>query len=537
MRHLPPARPAMVWAVVSACVMLLGAAVSAGAAVRTAHADTEDSRRRFAVASDDVVSTLRLAIQHENDLVYNAAAVLAANPDTSNAAFVRWVVSVHAMERYPELQGVGMVVIVRPERLAAFVARTVADPPHPLAADGTFQIVPPGVRPYYCFAAVSASRAAEGVPAGFDFCANHVSSMAARDSGLGTFDAFPVGGNLWLGLGMPVYRGGVAPSTVDGRRSAFVGWLGVSLVPTVVLTRALQAHPGMAVLLRHHGAGPDAVFHHGLVPDRAQVRTLDLGGGWSAQTYGLAAAPGLPTNRRALALLLSGIAVSLLLASLLFVLATGRARALRLVAAKTEELRHLATHDALTGLPNRTLILDRVAHAVARAHRYGGTLAVMFLDLDGFKEVNDTYGHPVGDRLLCEVAQRLLDTLRTSDTVGRLGGDEFVVVLEGESLDAGAEIVADRIRAALAEPVHLDGVPKPVRVAVSIGIALGARTSADELLRDADIAVYEAKKAGKDRYALFTDEMRDAVGEAMGGLASPNASPSSEPMAHDRGIN
>src|SRR6185503_3765627 len=121
--------------------------------------------------------------------------------------------------------------------------------------------------------------------------------------------------------------------------------------------------------------------------------------------------------------------------------------------------------------------------------RSGGGLAAMMLDLDGFKKINDTYGHAVGDQLLCGVAQRLRGVLRDSDTVGRLGGDEFVVILEDGSPGIDSAMVAERIRVVLAEPFEL-GLPSDLTVTTraSIGIAQGLRATGDELLRDADVA-------------------------------------------------
>lgn len=173
------------------------------------------------------------------------------------------------------------------------------------------------------------------------------------------------------------------------------------------------------------------------------------------------------------------------------------------VAVKSRELEYLALHDILTGLANRALFYDRVEQALARSRRSGSPVAAMYLDLDGFKAVNDTHGHGIGDLLLREVAARLTGAVRATDTVGRLGGDEFVVLLEGESLAAGPEIVAQRIMEVLAPPYALgpDGVS--VRSSASIGIAVGARASADDLLRDADVALYQAKGLGKDRYVMF----------------------------------
>jgi diguanylate cyclase (GGDEF)-like protein len=173
-----------------------------------------------------------------------------------------------------------------------------------------------------------------------------------------------------------------------------------------------------------------------------------------------------------------------------------------------DQIRHQALHDGLTGLPNRTLILDRVDQALARASRQGGPVAALFIDLDGFKDINDTLGHAVGDRLLCVVAERLEITLRQSDTIGRLGGDEFVVVVEGPSLDAGPEVIAERLLDVVRRPFDIEGCEGLLlAVTASVGIAVGERSSAGELLRDADVALYQAKAAGKNRYAIYHPEM------------------------------
>jgi diguanylate cyclase (GGDEF)-like protein/PAS domain S-box-containing protein len=184
--------------------------------------------------------------------------------------------------------------------------------------------------------------------------------------------------------------------------------------------------------------------------------------------------------------------------------------------ALADQLHHLALHDPLTDLPNRALILDRVERALVRARRHHTPIAVLFLDLDGFKAVNDTYGHAAGDALLQAVGARLSATVRDADTVGRLGGDEFVVLAEDSSLDAGPEMIAERLRDVLAEPFHLDGPRRlTVHAQASIGIAVGLRAGADELLRDADVALYAAKDAGKDRYVVFAPEMQTAVSDRL----------------------
>ncbi len=169
-------------------------------------------------------------------------------------------------------------------------------------------------------------------------------------------------------------------------------------------------------------------------------------------------------------------------------------------------LAHQAFHDSLTGLPNRALFADRLEHALARAERRGGKVAVLFLDLDNFKYVNDSLGHDAGDRLLAAAAGRLEGCVRPGDTVARLGGDEFAVLLE-EVGDAGeATRVARRAVEALSGLFDLGG--REVFVGTSVGIALGeaGRERPDDLLRKADMALYEAKRGGKARYALFDPE-------------------------------
>ncbi|HET6449384.1 MAG TPA: EAL domain-containing protein [Conexibacter sp.] len=188
-----------------------------------------------------------------------------------------------------------------------------------------------------------------------------------------------------------------------------------------------------------------------------------------------------------------------------------RQRAHEELSRRQEELAFLATHDSLTGLPNRTLIRDRIEQMLVRAHISNTPIAALFIDIDNFKSINDSLGHGVGDELLCAVAARLDGAVRGTDTLGRLGGDEFVVVAEGISLAAGPELIAERLLDALTEPFRLDGAETPVYVKASIGVATGQRTSADELLRDADIAMYRAKWDGKNRYAIFEAGMEDAV--------------------------
>jgi diguanylate cyclase (GGDEF)-like protein len=192
-----------------------------------------------------------------------------------------------------------------------------------------------------------------------------------------------------------------------------------------------------------------------------------------------------------------------------------RQRAHEELTRRQEELAFLATHDPLTGLPNRTLILDRVEQMLMRSHRSQAPVAALFIDLDNFKSINDTLGHGAGDELLCAVCARLQGVVRDIDALGRLGGDEFVIVAEDMSLETGPELVAERLLEALKQPFELKGAENRLTVTASVGIATGDRGSAEELLRDADIAMYRAKWSGKNRYVVFETGMQDAIQSRM----------------------
>jgi diguanylate cyclase (GGDEF)-like protein/PAS domain S-box-containing protein len=179
-------------------------------------------------------------------------------------------------------------------------------------------------------------------------------------------------------------------------------------------------------------------------------------------------------------------------------------------AALQAQLAHQAFHDPLTGLANRALFQDRVEHALARRARASDRVAVLFLDLDDFKTVNDSMGHGAGDRLLSEVAERLLNATRGCDTVARLGGDEFAVLLENVATDTDAVAVADRIAQALHAPVSLHG--SEMTIGASIGIARArAVDGAGELLRNADVAMYKAKSRGRGGHEIFAPAMHAAI--------------------------
>jgi diguanylate cyclase (GGDEF)-like protein len=171
------------------------------------------------------------------------------------------------------------------------------------------------------------------------------------------------------------------------------------------------------------------------------------------------------------------------------------------------QMAHSAQHDFLTGLPNRMLLNDRIGQAIASAPRHLNQVAVLFLDLDGFKHINDSLGHPIGDKLLQSIARRLVECVRASDTVSRQGGDEFVVLLSEADQWEDAAIVATRMLAAVAEPHSVAGHDLHITTSIGVSVFPGDGADAETLIKNADTAMYQAKENGHQSYKFFKPEM------------------------------
>ena len=476
--------------------------------------DAQRSHQALVTSSMGIASNLKLAIQQEDSLVISAKAFVLANPSASNSEFLSWVSSMQVAKRFPEVGGMGYYAVVRPGQLSAFVARILADPPQPVASGQSYQVTPPGNRPFYCLGEFAYQDGGVTLPLGFDVCAGYNAAHLEKAFAASTYIPYKLGKKDYLAVEVPVYAGGVIPASAQARSESVLGLVGLTTLPSFVLEQSLEGHPGTEVAF-HYGSGTSKVtFRAGSAPAGSKSNTVDLHNGWHVETFGMVDGSGVFGNANALALLLGGFGLTLLLGTLIYVLGTSRSRALVLVDERTRELHHLALHDALTELPNRALILDRIDQMLARSRREHTPVAVLFLDLDNFKDVNDTLGHAAGDQLLAGVAARLTSAIREEDTVGRLGGDEFVVLAEGASLAAGAEVVAERILDVLATPFEIAGSNAPLTVTASIGIAEGRRATPDELLRDADVALYRAKAAGKKCAVVFAPAMQEAADDS-----------------------
>jgi diguanylate cyclase (GGDEF)-like protein len=524
---------------VFACsILVVGLVASLGSALLWRSSVKAHDRQQFQIGSTDVNETVETLLRRDADFVATLRGVLTMQPHLSATRFDQWFSQLQGRQR--EMSGLGTTVVevVPAAELAAFQARRAASPAFRALAPGTIVPVARTQRPTYCLLSAGGTvhpySPAVGRLLQGDWC-NPASPIGGYQTGgtsqalllksitdSGQFLVHPVTslGVSTVFVEAAFYRRGARIASVAQRRAAVTGWVGSSFEIDALIGEALGEHHGLSVALYH--SNPDEseklIGRVGTAPTGTFTRetTIQIDGRWRVLVRGSVTASGLSGNLQGLFLFLVGAIVSVLLFALVLVLTRSREHALGMVKEKTGELRHQSLHDALTGLPNRVLALDRAEQMLARARRQQIPVAALYLDIDGFKHVNDTFGHAAGDDLLRIVAGRLEGVVREGDTAARLSGDEFVVLVEGSALDAGPELVAERLLEVLRRPYEMDGqTSRPLSLTASIGIALGERASAAELLSDADIALYEAKAAGKNRYMLFQSSMQTAAQDRL----------------------
>jgi len=462
-------------------LVLAGVCISWLGARATARSAAQHSRESFKLAAAQVDGSMDLEVQRETDLLKAASAFMQDHRQVNLRTFQRWGADVGALTRYPELVSLATIL--------------------PAASNvrGCPLVTMVGLR-------LTARTRSVGA---LDICRRRSALAQTRDSGrLIDFGySFSPGGQLY-GEALPVYRTPTVPASLAARRRELLGWVVITVYPQALLQKAISGFPGLQLTIRTTAADK-LTFTAGPDVRGASVRA-SLGNGTAAYISGSVSGGSIFDDRASTLILLSGSVVSLLIGLVISLLGTGRERAMRLVGEMTGELSFQALHDGLTGLPNRALLLDRTMHTVARAARGTRPVAILFIDVDGFRDVNDTWGHDAGDEVLRAIAGRLGEVVRESDTVGRLGGDEFAVLLEPQGSAAEPELVAERVLEVLRQPIEL-AAGTEVRVTVSIGIATGTSQSAGDLLRDADLALYAAKAAGTDRFVTFADEVQVAL--------------------------
>ena len=523
-RLLPRGRGAVVLAV----VLFVGGVVLSLLVASTLRANArEHERQALRTVATDTTATIEQKIESDVSFIATTRALMTMQPKLTPSGFAEWYSRLEGRRRQLGSLGTTVTQVVPAGGVRAFLARRNADPAFRAATRDTILPFPQRGQRRACLMLTTVSPFGSVTPKiatllQGDWC-DRSSPIGANQAGpqriatdTGQITSLPVYAEHvhTVFFVAAYYRRGAPIATSAQRRAAVTGWISSSFDLDAALRAVTSDQPGLSVSLFHStnaGEAPALVaelkapLHGGYrVPT-----SFALDGVWKVLVRGRESAGTLSPTAVALLALGVGVVVSALVAALVLSLGRSRERALGLVEEKTGQLRYQALHDALTGLPNRVLVFDRTEQLLARARRAQGALAVLYIDLDGFKIVNDTYGHAAGDELLRTVAERLKLTIRASDTAARLGGDEFVVLVESSSLDAGPELVAERMLAVLREPYDIAGRPRAVTA--SIGIATGFRDSAEELFRDADIALYEAKDNGRDCYVIFNAEMHTVV--------------------------
>lgn len=513
------------------------------AASNLAHGEADKSQRELRASSAHVASTLQLAIQHEEDLIVSAGGFIAANPGASNRQFIRWASSVRSLQRYPELLSLGYVRMVSQAQLAGFAADSARI--GPIWPRGVDQVVPPGRRPFYCFAVGGLQRSVQAkYPVGFDLCgANPMRAqvLAARDSGLLSYLPYQAGPTKTLAIFGPVYRGGSTPATVAARRHALLGWVGMTVVPDVLLAQA-RGRSDTAVTLRYRHGSSSAVFTFGVVPKHPQAVTIDLHNGWTVTNLAAPASSGVLADGGALALLGAGIALSVLLGLLVAVLSSGQARARRLVEEKTGELQ-VQAYELLELDEERQRLLARTVE-VAEAERTGLaadlhdgpiqhlTAITLRLDLLASKLQRGDHENTVRlvnqlreaiaaemvslRRLMIELRPPMLDQrgieVALRDCAQGVLGDsiqfELACTLDGLELAPELETAIYRVVREALTNIRKHAAADHARVTLVASEARVLLTISD------DGSGFQPGRAGADRYGLIT--MREGV-EAVGG--------------------
>jgi diguanylate cyclase (GGDEF)-like protein len=516
-------------AAIGALIVIIGVASSAFLADRWRASAVDANKSAFTSTATDLSRTLEAKLAANIALVRTIRSIATMEPSAGQARFEQWYRQLQLGA--PAFTGSGAEYIqpVPAARLGAFRRYAKTDPAFRGLLLGDFQIVPPGKRPVYCLARaiVGPAGASNLYPPLLDYCAPVLPGIGrspfaalfrAAASG-GSTVVTPIPGFSLVALGEGVYRRGAPLQTTGQRRAAFTGVIGTSFDSAALLRSLLGDHHALRLSLYHRNlASPLLLIGRAGATQRAPSgysQRRDFGQGWVLQTSGTVDSS-IAADTQGLVVLGTGLLLTLLCFLTYRVLATSRRRAWGLVGEKTGELAYRALHDPLTDLPNRALVLDRAEQILARARRLDVRVTALFVDIDDFKQINDRFGHHVGDEVLRQVGARLKTILRDNDTVGRLSGDEFVMLIDSIGLNASPELVAERILDVLRAPFELlDTNQASVLITASIGIATGLPASAEDLMQDADLALHKAKTGGKNSFALFETAMQTAAQDRM----------------------
>jgi len=527
-------------------IAVTGVVASGASALVWRSAAAKQRAQQLAASEADVSFSVSLSLHRDSDLMSSIGALVATDPTLSQAGLRDDVAHLDVGGSYQGNSGIGFVSLNPDINRPAFVHTIlVSHPPLP----GTPPPPPTGnplTSHFSCNLRLSVIRPGEVAKMSrsglaslssltsptTNWCTSAVGRVLLSDVNTGTPTDIPLIQLLrdsraigaptraalrpWQSLFLvvdPVYPTAAPPTTLQARAKTLIGWtIGLfnaeqiladaaprSRETSIAIAYAIPKRPAVVVGSTGHAAPVLSPMSVGTVRRPHWVVRVSMSPSGKGDS---------PTAQGVF-LFLIGLVITTLAALIATLLARSRQSALKLVDRKTAELRHQALHDALTGLPNRHLVRDRARELMERARTEDLTAVLLFIDLDDFKEVNDTLGHRAGDELLSQVAERFRSAVSPRDMVGRLGGDEFVVLHEG-ALGEPVQLVAERVLDAIREPIRLGGGEEVLfTVSASIGIASGHVCDADDLFRDADIALYRAKELGKGCFVTFQPEMAD----------------------------
>lgn len=497
-------------------ILLLGLLLTGIASYRAVLGDDDRSRALFTLHARDISHDVQGRMEVYFGVLRSAASFFAGSVFVSRVEWNTYVDFLMPKERYQGIEGMGVIRYIPHGQKKKFEEATRRELPG-------YTILPPGVREAYYpveyfwpplehFDLLGMDHGA--YPAGLE------ALERARDSGMGSVTGqlpYARDGSrsppiLFL---YPIYHKGPLPATVAERRKAIYGFIYARVNPEEFFRGAVSPSVVHEVYFEVFDGGvregqtaiPDkshliydadpSDIPHALDPSykprhHATERIAVDGTGWLIY---MASRPGGVSERR------SGLPWTILLAGVLLSMGASAIAFLRNRQSRLTE--RYAYYDYLTGLPNRRLLLDRLQQAIANAERHGTRMALLFLDLDDFKPINDRLGHEAGDKVLKTVSSRLASCLRQGDTLSRMGGDEFVVLLLNITSEEDASSVAQKICAAVSEPIPVDG--NDLRVSCSIGISLCPEDGADSdtLLSCADDAMYRAKKESHNNFRFY----------------------------------
>ena len=421
-------RRTRLWKVVVLLILLAGMSLSTVGALAWHGYVQNEAQNSFATNASTVSAAVSTALRRDVDFVATQKAGVLAIPGLTNRELAIWYRSVDIDSRFPGGVGFAFVQRVLPSQLAAFGAEVLADPLVNEPVTPPYSVFPAGQQSQYCLQrfGIATSPAAKVIPPTFDFCSPTIPPGSnpspvprllneATNSGKTTVLAAgkiaKTGGisDLFV-LFSPVYAGEGTPNTVSTRQTGIRGWIVATFSGNALLRSDIVTDRRLAVSILfdepHSGSTPIAVSGHR--PGGAlysHTLRFDAGGSWIVRVVGSARSS---ATAQAIGVGTLGAGVTLLLFLLLMLLTRSRDMALRLVEERTGQLRHQALYDSLTDLPNRTLILDRAEQMIQRAARQPLMIGALFIDLDDFKEVNDTFGHEVGDELLKAIGARVV---------------------------------------------------------------------------------------------------------------------------------